>query len=382
MPRTDVVVQAMSCVSGRGLRPTRTRNPGACCPNRSDAVPTLPRETRPPVLRARRGAPHFVRVLKYGAASRPPALPFSGPNGEGPMPKGGVRRAKGESGLSEWQGLCRIGRWQAGECTAGWFHATAQRSTPSRRPHRIPLRRGVTWRLCVRSGCRDLSPVEPADRRPPPFRQHALGFRVSGACCPNRSDAVPTLPRETRPPVLRARRGAPHFVRVLKYGAASRPPALPFSKPNSEGPTPKGEGRRRVVRMARAVSDRTLAGRRTHGGLVPRNGAKKDAKPPATKNLLAAWRTWRLCVRSGCRDLSPVGAHRSEAAALWATRPRNSGPVRARPSPFEAFFLLTESGHQRPRIGHLILSPQTATAGARGRRRRVDRRSGLPSRLA
>ncbi len=38
--------------------------------------------------------------------------------------------------------------------------------------------------------------------------------------------------------------------------------------------------------MARAVSDRTLAGRRMHGGLVPRNGAKKDAKPPPTKNLL------------------------------------------------------------------------------------------------
>ena len=36
------------------------------------------------------------------------------------------------------------------------------------------------------------------------------GCRVSGACCRNRSDAVPTLPRETRPPVLRTRRGAPH----------------------------------------------------------------------------------------------------------------------------------------------------------------------------
>ncbi len=78
--------------------------------------------------------------------------------------------------------------------------------------------------------------------------------------------------------------------------------------------------------MGRVVLDRTVAGRRMHGGLVPRNGAKKDAKPPPTKNLLAAWRTWRLRVRSGCRDLTPGGAHRSEAAAIWATRPRNPKP--------------------------------------------------------
>ncbi len=76
-------------------------------------------------------------------SSRAPVLPFSGPNGEGPTPKGEVRSAKCEGGCPDGKGRCRIGRWQAGECTAGWFHATAQRRTPSRRPQRIPLRRGV-----------------------------------------------------------------------------------------------------------------------------------------------------------------------------------------------------------------------------------------------
>ncbi len=42
--------------------------------------------------------------------------------------------------------------------------------------------------------------------------------------------------------------------------------------------------------------------------------------PPPTKNPLAAWRTSRLCVRSGRRDLTPVGANRSEGTARWATR--------------------------------------------------------------
>ncbi len=119
-------------------------------------VPRLPfqvlrfRASRFPFPGSRSPGPARGASLRSGSEirsgipfSRAPALPFSGPNGEGPTPKCEVRRAKGEDVLPKWEGLCWIGRWQAGECTAGWFHATAQRRTPSRRPQRISLRRGV-----------------------------------------------------------------------------------------------------------------------------------------------------------------------------------------------------------------------------------------------
>ncbi len=133
----------------RGGTPIGGRRPLGNTPSGFTA-PVLPC-SRAPVLRARRGAPHFVRVLKYGAASRPPALPRSRPpvlRAERRRPNAEGRRVvrSAKCGLPRWQGPCRIGRWQAGECTAGWFHAKT-RSTPSRRPQRIPLRRGVLGAL-------------------------------------------------------------------------------------------------------------------------------------------------------------------------------------------------------------------------------------------
>ncbi len=128
---------------GAGLDRKETKTHGATRPQVSRLPFQVPR-SRSPVLRARRGAPHFVRVLKYGAASRPPVLPLSRApvlRAERRRPNAEVRSAK--CLVHEWQGLCRIGRWQAGECTAGWFHATAQRRTPSRQPQRISLRLGV-----------------------------------------------------------------------------------------------------------------------------------------------------------------------------------------------------------------------------------------------
>jgi len=103
------------------------------------------------------------------------------------------------------------------------------------------------------------------------------------------------------------------FVRVLKYGAASRSPALRAERRrlNAEGRRAKCEVQSakcevRVVRMARAVSDRTLAGRRMHGwaGSTQR---RQDGRRHPQRISFAAWRTWRLCVRSGRRDLTPGG---------------------------------------------------------------------------
>ncbi len=201
-------------------------------------------------------------------------------------------------------------------------------------------RKGPAAGFC-RSGCRDLTPVG--------------AHRSEAAALWATRPQVSRLPfqvlrfRPSRFPFSRA--PAPARGASLRSGSGirggSRSPALPFSR--SPGRTAKAqhrsakcEVRRRVAQMVRAVLDRTVAGRRMHGGLVPRNGAKKDAKPPPTKNLLcgvaylAAWRESRFAgvrrgrkgpaagfCRSGCRDLTPGGAHRSEAAALWATRPRN-----------------------------------------------------------
>ncbi len=274
-------------------------------------APVLPR-SRALVLRARRGAPHFVRALKYGAASRlpPPALPFSGPNGEGPTPKAKCEVRSAKAGCPNGKGC--VGS-DAGRQAKARRVGSTQRRKEGRKAasHKEFLAAWRTWRLGVRSGCRDLTPVGAADtdrREPPPFGQHALRFHGSRS---------PALPRSRSPGPARGaslRSGS-----EMRGGIpSSRASALPFSGPNGEGPTPKGEVRSaksevRVVRMARAVSDRTLAGRRMPGGLVPRKDAKY-AKPPPTKNSFAAWRTWRLRVRSGCRVLTPVGAHRSEAA--------------------------------------------------------------------
>ncbi len=279
-----------------------TRNSGACCPNRSDAVPTLPRETRSPVLRAERRRP----------------------NAE-------VRRAKGEGRMRSAQMARTVSdRTLAGRRMHGGSVPRKDAKYAKPPPTQNSFAAWRTWRLGVRSGCRDLTPVG-AHRSEAAHKEFLCGvaylapLREIRLPSPHSSGRTPiggrrplgNTPSGVTAPVLRARRGAPHFVRALKYGAASRPPALPFSR--SPGRTAKAQ-RRSAKGEGCVGSD---GGRRMHGALVPRKDAKY-AKPPPTQNSFAAWRTWRLGVRSGCRDLTPVGAHRSEAAALWATRPRNS----------------------------------------------------------
>ncbi len=102
-------------------------------------------------------------------------------------------------------------------------------------------------------------------------------------------------------------------------------PVFPFSGSNGEGPRPKGEGPRAkgevcVAQMVRVVLDGTVAGRRRHGGLVPRNGAKKEEAATHRESLcgvayLASWREIRL-----------PRPHSSGRASIGGRRPLGNTP--------------------------------------------------------
>ncbi len=216
--------------------------------------PVLPR-SRSPALRARRGAPHFVRVLKYGAASRPPALPFSGPNGEGPTPKGEGRSAKCEVRV------VRMTRAVVGSDAGRQANARRVGSTQRRNVRQAAAHKEFLCGVAYLAPLREIRLPRPhfqggrgaTERKPRPTGQHALRFHGSrfpfsrspgparGASLRSGSEIRSGIP-SSRAPVLRAER----------------------RRPNAERRSAKCEVR--VVQMVRAVSDRTAAGRRMHGG--------------------------------------------------------------------------------------------------------------------
>ncbi len=247
-------------------------------------------------------------------------------------------------GTRNSQPCCPTGKGRVGsdggrQANARRVGSAQRRKEGSRHPQRISFAAWRTWRLCVRSGRRDLTPGGAGrDRketktnwatRPqvPRLPFQVLRFRAS------------RFPFSRSVPVLRARRGAPHFVRVLKYGAASRSPVLPRSGPNGEGSTPKGEVRRAKgegwsakceVRSAGCPNGKGCvgsdAGRQANArlGWFHATAPRRTPSRHPQRISFAAWRTWRLCVRSGRRDLTPGGAgrDRKETKTNWATRPQ------------------------------------------------------------
>ncbi len=167
--------------TGDGKRETgngrfRIRTSGACCPNRSDAVPTLPRETRPPVLRAERRRPNAEgRKAKAGC-----------PNGKGCVGSGAGRQAKARRVGSTQRR--KEGRQAAThkESPCGVASSAAWREIRLPRPHSRGRHTG---------------------RRPQPFgrqaRENLTSIRPSASPSADPPSCLPPSPRS-----LRARRPA------------------------------------------------------------------------------------------------------------------------------------------------------------------------------
>ncbi len=173
-----------------GGTPIGGRNPLGNTPS-GFTPPVLPR-SRPPVLRAERRRPNAER-----------------------------RSAECPDG----KGRCRIGRWQAGECTAGWFHATAPRRTPRKPPPTKNLLCGVAYLAPLR----EIRPPRPdsrgrhTERRPSPFGQHAPGFRVL---------REPGNGKETGGFEF-ALRGRVAQIALTRFPPSLARPVLPFSGPGA-----------------------------------------------------------------------------------------------------------------------------------------------------